>query len=154
MTDASELRLHRIYWGWFPQKLTLHGAAPSSSLSGPSLAVRTKGPLESSLLSFEPWKWRESKTNYILKQFRELNVYFWRGRIRAAAGDKTCLGDWACSASLRNPQKFQKMHHFSKVLVDTTEEEQKRKGDFQELKREISSDGEGTGEMTEERINR
>lgn len=36
-------------------------------------------------------------------------------------------------ASLRNPQKFQNIHRFAKVLVDTTRGRAKRKGDSQKL---------------------
>lgn len=102
----------------------------------PLIGCEGGGTLESSLLPFEPWKWAESKTNYILKlEFSELNVYFWRGRIRAAAGNKTCPSYWACSASLRNLHKFQNIHHFSKGLVGTTQGRAKRKVDFQSCQR-------------------
>lgn len=120
------------------------GMNPSEAQAAPSrprllplrllIGWESGGTSESSLPPFEPWKWGESETNYIFKQeFKELNVYFWRGRIRAAAGDKTCPSYWACSASLRSPQKFQNIHLFSKVLVGTTRGRVKRKGDFQEL---------------------
>lgn len=57
----------------------------------PLIGCEGGGTLESSLLPFEPLKRGERKMNFILKlEFSELNVYFWRGRIRQAAGNKTC----------------------------------------------------------------
>lgn len=43
VTVAAQLTLHCIYRGRFARKLKLHRAAPSSSLSDPSLAARAVG---------------------------------------------------------------------------------------------------------------
>lgn len=131
-SSRAQTPLHLL--GMSPSEAQAATNCPKLLPRKPLIGCEGGGTLEFSLLPSEPWKRGESKTNYILKQeFRELNVYFWRGRIREAAGDKTCSSYWACSASLRNPDKFQNIHLFSKVLVDTLRGRAKTQGDFQKL---------------------
>lgn len=86
VTDAAKLKLHRIYWGRASHQPELARLLPPGS----SLAARAVRPWSPRLFPLNLKNEDRAQTNSILKQgFRELNVYFWRGRIRSAAGEQT-----------------------------------------------------------------
>lgn len=140
MTDAAEPRLR--------------ASAGADSLGSPSrptllplrllIGCERAGTSGSSLLPFEPVARGQNDLRF-RQDFQELNVSFAGGRIRAAAGDKTCPSYWACPGLLRNPQKFRNIHPFSKVWVATT-----RRGKGRVPSAVKRDEGEGTREMREE----